>query len=102
MNRVYAGADVSLTYDVGSAGEAYTAKFVDAKNRYLKTTVTESAPNVTITVGNDQWSDGSTGRGRVEIIKDVSGVKTVVKSERVLIMPGLEADYLGSGGDYGR
>lgn len=102
MNRVYAGEDISLTYDVAASGEEYTARFVDAQYRDLTATATVSGANVTVAVANSQWTDGASGHGRVEIIKDDGGVKTVVKSERVRIMPGLDADYQGGVSDYGR
>jgi len=102
MNRVTAGDDISLTYDVGASGETYTARFVDALNSYLTATTSVSGTSVTVSVANDQWTDGASGHGRVEITKDDGGTKTIVKSERVRIMPGLDADYIGGLTDYGR
>ena len=102
MNRVTAGDDISLTFNVGATGETYTARFVDARNMFLDATTTVNGASVTVSVNNDQWSDGESGIGRVEITKDDGGIKTVVKSERVRIMPGLDADFIGSQSDYGR
>ena len=51
MNRVTAGEAFSLTYDVGSSGETYTAEITDAVGRVMDSTVSESAPNVTVSVG---------------------------------------------------
>ena len=90
MNRVTAGETFSLTYDVSSAGETYTARVTDALGRALTSTVLESAPDVTVTVSHQQWRDGQSGTGHVEIRRE--DTKAIVKRDRFRIMGGLRAD----------
>ena len=97
MNRVTAGETFSLTYDVGSSGESYTARVIDAYGREMDSTVSESAPNVTVTVNYQQWRDGQAGWGHLEIRRE--DTKAIVKRDRFRIMAGLRADDLLT--DYG-
>lgn len=90
MNRVTAGETFSLTYDVSSAGETYTARVTDALGRILTSTVSESTPNVTVSVNYQQWKDGQSGIGHVEIRRE--DTKAIVKRDRFRIMGGLRAD----------
>lgn len=91
MNRVTAGDSFSLTYNVGSAGETYTAKVTDARGRYMDATTSESTPNVTVSVDEGQWVDGLSGHGWIEIRRE--DTNAVVKRDRFRIMGGLYADY---------
>ncbi len=99
MNRVTAGEAIALTYDVGSAGEPYEARITDALGNYLDNAVTESAPNVTVSVAADEWQNGASGWGHVEIRR--ADTQAVVKRDRFRIMGGLEPGYTGLRTDYG-
>jgi len=97
MNRVTAGETFSLTYDVGSSGEAYSAWVNDPLGRKMDATVAEAAPNVTVTVDYQQWRDGQSGWGQVEIRRE--DTKAIVKRDRFRVMSGLRADDMLT--DYG-
>jgi len=99
VNRVTAGEAVSFTYDVGSNGESYTARITDALGNYLDNTVTEVAPNVTVSVAAEEWQNGMSGWGHVEIMR--ADTESVVKRDRFRILGGLEPGYSGLRTDYG-
>jgi hypothetical protein len=98
MDRVTAGETFSLTYNVGSNGETYTACVTDAMGRRMTATTAEATPNVTVTVSYDQWRGGPSGWGRVEIRRQ--DTQTIVKRDRFRIMGGVSAEG-GLTGDYG-
>lgn len=87
MNRVTAGETFALTYDVSSNGETYTAKVLDPQGQEMDCTVSESAPDVTVTVTYDNWHSDQRGWGRIEIMRD--DTKAVVKRDRFRVMGGL-------------
>jgi len=97
MNRVTAGETFSLTYDVASSGETYTARVIDAVGKRMDCTVSESSPNVTVSVDWQQWRNGQGGFGHVEIRRE--DTKAIVKRDRFRIMEGLRASELMT--DYG-
>jgi hypothetical protein len=97
MTRVTAGEAFALVYDVASSGETYTATVIDPQGRRMDSTVTESAPNVTVTVAYDAWNGGQAGHGRVEIRRE--DTKAIVKRDRFRVLGGLNVsqqitDYL--------
>lgn len=92
MNRVTAGETFSLTYNVSSSGETYTARVIDPLGREIKNTTAESAPNVTVTVDYQNWKDGQSGWGHVEIRRE--DTKAIVKRDRFRVMGGLRVDDL--------
>lgn len=95
--RVTAGESFSLTYDVGSNGEVYSARVHDPQGRDMECTVTENAPNVTVSVACDAWTSDQRGLGRVEIKRE--DTKNIVKRDVFRVMGGLSVEPRGS--DYG-
>lgn len=98
MQRLIAGNTASLTYDVGASGETYTANLTDALGRYMTATVATSDPNVIVTVSANNWSNGRSGHGRIEITNTSTG--SIVINERVRIMAGIGVERTGFS-DYG-
>ena len=99
MNRLYAGNDISITYAVAATGsETWTARLQTPSGATKDLSVSVSAPNITVTMDKDEWPDGATGRGYIEVIKSVGGVDTPAVYAPVRIMGSIIAG--ASAGDY--
>lgn len=91
MERAYAGATFAPTFTVTTGG-TFTSYVTDPKGRKLESTVSESSGTATLTIAADDWHDGSTGYGRIEIMREASGVKTVAVAQRFRVLPGLQIE----------
>lgn len=91
MQRVYPGADATLTFAGVTTGGTYTAKVTDPRGRYIQATASETGGTATVTIADGAWLDGASGFGRVEVMRDNSGAKSVEASEIIRVMPGLKA-----------
>lgn len=98
MQRAYAGATWAPTFTVTTGG-TFSSYVKDAKGRKVESSVSETGGTATLTVNADDWHDGSTGIGRVEITRASGGVTSVEVAERFRVLPGLqieaETDYSG-------
>ena len=86
MKQVYAGETVALDFTLPSS--TYSAEFQDAQGNLLTATVSQAAGTATVNVAATQWPDGKPGIGHVQITDTTSG-RSVVASERVRILKGL-------------
>jgi len=91
MQRIYPGADNSLTFAVTTGG-TFSAKVTDPLGRYIPASVTESGGTATVTLSNDEFFDGASGFGRIQVMRNNSGTKSVEASEVIKFLPGLEED----------
>jgi hypothetical protein len=92
MQRIYPGATASLTFTVTTGG-TYTAKLTDPLGRYIDASASETSGTATVTINPDAFWDGATGFGRIQVMRDNSGTKSVEANEVVKFLPGLEEDY---------
>lgn len=92
MQRIYAGADASLTFSGVTTGGTYTAKVTDPRGRYINATASESGGTATVTIADGAWIDGASGFGKAQVIRDDSGDVSIEASETVRILPGLKAN----------
>lgn len=92
MQRIYAGTDVSMTFANVTTGGTYSAKVIDALGRYMDAAASESAGTATVTVAKSEWLDGASGTGKVQVIREGGGSKSIEASEAIRILPSLEAN----------
>lgn len=97
MQRAYAGATFAPTFTVTTGG-TFSSFVTDPKGRKLESSVSESSGTATLTIAADDWHDGATGYGRVEITRESGGVKSTQVSERFRVLPGLKIE---AATDYG-
>lgn len=91
MQRIYPGADNTLTFTVATGG-TYSAKVMDPLGRYIPASAAETGGTATVTVNSDAFFDGAAGFGKVQVMRDSSGTKSVEASENVKFLPGLDED----------
>lgn len=89
MQRVYAGADASLTFPNVTTGGTYTAEVTDAFGRYINASASETGGTATVTIAASAWLDGLSGYAKVQLMRNNSSVEA---SETIRILPGLKAD----------
>lgn len=99
MLRVYAGEDLAFAVTVPGSGslstETFTAKVAAPSGALLDASaeVTDAAEReVTITVPKSEWVSGEGGRGRYQLMMDDGTTDTVVLSERIRVLPGLDVN----------
>jgi glycerate kinase len=91
MQRIYPGASASLTFTVTTGG-TYTAKVTDPLGRYIEASASESGGTATVTINPDAFIDGASGFGKVQVLRNNSGAKSVEASETIKFLPGIELD----------
>jgi hypothetical protein len=91
MKRIYPGTSASLTFAVTTGG-TYTAKVTDPLGRYIAASASETGGTATVTINADAFFDGASGFGRVQVLRDNSGTKSVEASETIKFLPGIELD----------
>jgi len=92
MQRVYPGADSSLTFTVTTGG-TFSAKVTDPLGRYIPASVSETSGTATVTISSDEFFDGASGFGRVQVLRNSGGTTSMEASEVIKFLPGLEEDY---------
>lgn len=90
--RIRAGQTVSETFTPASTEGTWTATARDPLGRNLSASAEVSGSNIIVTINAQEWKDGRSGIGRLEV-KNVTGNTTTFPITRQLrILPGIEAD----------